>query len=84
MTNRNDPIRYFDLLEYDRSLRDTNAKEENTVKITFPHLTECQGCGYHKYKINGVVYYGDTNHIDLKVKCMRCGKLFTHLKTRAG
>ena len=75
MTNRNNPIPYFDLFDYDSNLKSTASNEKLTPNTSFHSPISCQHCTFHKFKINGIIYKGDANYIDLKVKCMRCGTL---------
>lgn len=37
---------------------------------------------FHNDRITGVVYNDDAEYLDIKVKCMRCGKLETHINTK--
>ncbi len=50
------------------------------MSITFNKPTECKQCGFHNFRIVGSVYNGDFNYLDLKVKCMRCGKVNIHMR----
>ena len=45
------------------------------------HVGDCAR-GFHNFKVTGVVYNGSLNYVDVKVKCMRCGKLDTHINTK--
>ena len=60
---------------------DERSEKYAIMNIKFPKPTECTRCGFHNFRIVGVVYNGDLNYIDVKVKCMRCGEVRTHLNT---
>ncbi len=82
MTKHNNSIPNYELFVHDSNLIKTDPKMKTREKITFPHPNECQDCGSFNYRITGVIYNGDKNYYDLKVKCMRCGKIETHLNSK--
>ena len=52
------------------------------MDVIFPYPKECDYCGFHNFKISGVVHNGGQDFISLKVKCMRCGKTKTNINTK--
>ena len=69
----------FGLSDFDN--KDTPREKDAIMDIKFPKPTDCNSCGFHNFRIVGMVYNGDLNYIDVKVKCMRCGEVRTHLNT---
>ena len=59
----------------------TGNNGANSMNVSFTYPETCDYCGFHNFKINGVVYNENINHMNLKVRCMNCGKIKTQIKT---
>lgn len=49
------------------------------MSLTLPYPRKCSTCGAVNFRIVGQVYNGDINNFDIKIKCMKCGKIHTHI-----
>ena len=53
------------------------------LNIRLNQPINCKVCGFPNFKIAGVILNGEPDLVDVKIRCMRCGKVITHINRPA-